>query len=227
LSNCVFDSVTISGSVVNPSDVIRSLGIILDPSITLNKHVTKLVGTCYYYLRQLQSIRSSLTDDSCHALVRAMILSRLDYCNGLFGGAPDYIMDQMNSVLRAAARLVLRLPRLCHITEVMRDNLHWLDFPNRITFKLCVLAFRCQHGLAPRYLQQHCVPVDSYSGHQHLRSAGSGRLFIPSVNTVRCGLRAFAVTCPSAWNSLPTDLRTADISLPVFRKRLKTILFHR
>jgi len=33
----------------------------------------------------------------------------------------------------------------CHI-------LHWLRVPERIKFQLCVLAFRCLHGTAPRYL---------------------------------------------------------------------------
>ena len=45
-------------------------------------HVTKLMRTCFFHIRQLRSIRRSLTVDSSHALVRAMILTRLDYCNG-------------------------------------------------------------------------------------------------------------------------------------------------
>jgi len=35
-----------------------------------------------------------------------------------------------------------------HVTPQLRD-LHWLPFPERITFRLAVLANRCQHGLAP------------------------------------------------------------------------------
>ena len=31
---------------------------------------------------------------------------------------------------------------------IIRD-LHWLPFPERITFRLAMLAYRCQHGLAP------------------------------------------------------------------------------
>ena len=48
--------------------------------------------------------------DSAHALVRAMIHSRLDYCNGLLAGLPTGQMSRLQSVLRAAARLVLGLP---------------------------------------------------------------------------------------------------------------------
>ena len=44
--------------------------------------------------------------DAAHALVRAMIHSRLDYCNSLLAGLPTGQMSRLQSVLRAAARLV-------------------------------------------------------------------------------------------------------------------------
>jgi len=52
--------------------------------------------------------------DAAHALVRAMIHIRLDYCNSLLAGLPTGQMSRLQSVLRAAARLVLGLPcRAC------------------------------------------------------------------------------------------------------------------
>ena len=221
LADSVLIPVTISGHTINIADSVRSLGVLIDPMISLSQHINKLVSNCYYYQRQISSIRLSLNRDSRHALVRAMILSRLDYHNGLLGGTPEYLNNRVNTVLRAAARLVLDLPRVYHIRDVMRQDLHWLEFPNRVTFKLSTLAFRCLQGTSPEYLARCCVP----SGRPNLRSSTSGLLFIPSFKTVRCGSRAFAVACPSEWNSLPRDLRTAEVSLPVFRKRLKTFLF--
>jgi len=38
--------------------------------------------------------------------------------------------------------------------------------------------------------------------------------------------RSFAVHGPVVWNSLPADLRLLNISLPVFRKRLKMFMFY-
>ena len=55
------------------------------------------------------SIRRSLTVDSSHAPIRALILTRLNYCNGLLGGAPKCLLSSLSRVLRAAARLILRL----------------------------------------------------------------------------------------------------------------------
>ena len=97
-------------------------------------------------------------------------------------------------------------------------------FGCRIKFKLCVLAYRCLHGTAPVYLSRYIVPVSSVAGCSQLRSASSGLLCVPASKTV-LGSRSFAISCPSAWNSLPSDIRCTDLSLPTFRKKLKTHLF--
>src|SRR5260221_5419385 len=154
-----------------------------------------------------------------------MILTRLDYCNGLLSGAPMFLLKQLDGVMRAAARLILQLPKISSVSFAMRDRLHWLDITSRIDFKLSTLAFRCIGGLAPPYLSCLCLPVSMVPGRQHLRSAAGGKLIVPSCNSKSFGPRAFAVSCPSVWNSLPDDLRALaanNSSLLSFRKKLKT-----
>ena len=226
LPKCTFEPIRIGADLIQPSHSVRDLGVTLDPVLSLSGHVSRLVSNSYYQIRQLRSIRRTLTTDACHALARAMILSRLDYCNGLLGGASTFLLGQLSGVLRAAARLVLRLPRICHITDAIRSQLHWLDYPARVTFKLCVLAYRCLHGTAPSYLAAYCVPVGSIALRPHLRSSTSGVLHVPQTKTITIGNRAFAVACPAAWNTLPPELRDLSLSLPVFRKKLKTFLFN-
>ena len=95
----------INGSSILPSKTARNLGVVLDPSLSLSSHFTKLTSTLYFYIRQLRTIRIALTNDACHALVRALVLSRLDYCNGLLAKAPDYLLTQLSGVMCATARL--------------------------------------------------------------------------------------------------------------------------
>jgi len=42
---------------------------------------------------------------------------------------------------------------------IMHTELHWLDVPERIKYKLGMLMYRChcQHNKAPRYLMAHCT----------------------------------------------------------------------
>ena len=57
-----------------------------------------------------------------------------------------------------------------------------------------------------------------FGRHGHGVCAGS--------QTSTIGPRAFAISSPSAWNSLPVDLRDPGLSLLTFRRRLKTYLFN-
>ena len=102
--------------------------------------------------------------DAAHALVRAMIHSRLDYCNSLLAGLPTGQMSRLQSVLRAAARLVLGLPGRAPMSAAMHETFHWLSFPQRVTFKLCLLTYKCLHGLAPDYLSRICTLLTSVPG---------------------------------------------------------------
>ena len=141
---------------------------------------------CFYYLHQLQLVRRSLTMDAAHALVQAMFHSRLDYCNSLLAGLPTGQMSRLLSVLRAAAQLVLGLPGRAPVSAAMHDMLHWLSFPQRVTFKLCPL-----HGLAPDYLLCFCTLLTSVPGRPLLRSADANKLLVPRSCTTSFGPRSF------------------------------------
>ena len=74
LAKCTFDSIVINWSSILPSETVRNLGVVLDLSLSLASHVTKLTSTLYFHIRQLRKIRRTLTNDACHALVRALVL---------------------------------------------------------------------------------------------------------------------------------------------------------
>ena len=232
-SNCLgkfesTDSILVSGELVVPVTKVRDLGVIIDSKLTLIPHVDSVMKLClfeFFHLRQLRLIRRSLTNDTTHALVRALAHSRLDYCNGVLAGLPINQVTRLQSILRAAARLVLRLPGRASVTDRMRDDLHWLDVSRRIIFKHCVLAFKCQTGLAPSYLASSCVSSSTVPGRVNLRSACTNTMLLPRTRTKTIGPRGFFYSCPAAWNNLPSALRILHQSLPVFKKNLKTFLF--
>ena len=167
-------------------------------------------------------VRRSLTTDTAHSLIRALVHSRLDYCTGT-AGLPQYQLNKLQSILRASARLVLLLPGRARVSSLMRVRLHWLPFPERIKFKLCSTVNKCLRDAAPAYLSEFCVPLSSQAGHSQLRSAAAGDLLIPPTRTVTIGGRGFSVAGPVAWNSLPMDLEDGTLTFPVFKKLLKHI----
>ena len=67
--------------------------------------------------------------------------SHLDYCNSLLFGVPKYQSDRLQKVLKAAARLIFRLPKFNHILSTLFD-LHWLFVVYRSQFKLLLLVYK-------------------------------------------------------------------------------------
>ena len=149
----------------------------------------KLVGICFFHLRQLRMVRRTLDVDAAHALVRALIHSRMDYCNSALAELPAYMFK---SILNAAAQLVLQLPGLQSVSIPMADKLHWLGFPHRVTYQLCVLVYKGLHGLAPDYMSRRCARVRGVPGRAHLRSASAGQLMTPITNKKMIGDKGFS-----------------------------------
>jgi len=153
-------------------------------------------------------------------LVQAFVTSRVDYCNTLLAGAPKVTTDKLQRVLKAAARVLTGTHKFDRgLSRLLHTELHWLDIPERVTYKLGVIMFGCQHGRAPQYL------IDYVASWQHLCSASRRLLVVPRHRLSTYGRRAFAVAGLTAWNCFPDNLRDPDVTMDNFKRLLKTFLF--
>jgi len=109
------------------------------------------------------------------------------------------------------------------LTRILRDDLHWLDVADRVTYKLGVIMHRCRHGKALQYLVDCCTLVTDVVGRQHLRSATQQMMVVPRHRLSTVGCRAFTVQGPMVWNSSLDDLHTQQ-DCESFRQCLKTWL---
>ena len=216
-----------NGSAVDLLCTVTCLGVTIDQRLTFGNHIKRITGRCFHCLRQLRSIRRTLTTDTAIALVNSLVISRIDYCNAVLTGVYGIHCQQFHGVLNAAARLIARKRKFDSISSTIRDFLHWLPIPQRIEYKLCTLMFNCLHGIAPVYLSTMCQPVSANLGRRPLRSAARGDLAVPATRTVHYGPRSFAVAGPSTWNSLPASLRDHSLTYTSFCRQLKTFLFGR
>ena len=217
------EPVRIGTANISPVSSVRDLGVHIDSDVTLRTHVIATVRSCFAALRQIRSVRRSLSPQALLTLVRALVISKVDYCNSILAGVSGHLLDRLQSVFNAAARLVFSARHSDHVTPLLCE-LHWLRVPERIRFRLCVLAYRCLHGMAPPYLAEGLRRVADVDGRRHLRSADTTTLIVPPTRRSTLGDRAFPVAASRAWNSLPSSIRCAS-TLSAFRRELKTHLF--
>ena len=99
------------------SDTARDLGVVIDCELSLAAHVTAVCSSGYNQLRQLRPVVRSLSVNATKTLDQAFISCRLDYCNSLLFGISDGLLRLLQSVQKAAARLVTGAGRCDHITS--------------------------------------------------------------------------------------------------------------
>ena len=222
LSKVSVDHVQLGNYAVTPQSTVCNLGVHLDGQLTMKVHVQRICQTSFY---QLRSVCCSLSVNACTALVHAFVTSRLDYCNSLLTGIGDGLIDELQTLLRVAARLVLHKRKFDPISADICDLLHWLSIRSRIDFKLGLLVYKCLNGIAPAYLTEMLVQKSTVPALSRLCSMARGDLLVPRTKTKTVGPRSFATSGPAFWNNLPDDLRDPSLSLLVFKQRLKLYLF--
>jgi len=113
--------------------------------------------------------------------------------------------------MNAAARVVSDTRKFDRgLKAILHNELHWLDVPERIEYKLGVMVYRCLQGQAPCYLADHLIPAsDAAPRRGRLQSANRNYLTVPRCRLSTYGCRAFDYTGPTVWNSLPDELRNS------------------
>ena len=102
--------------------------------------------------------------------MQSLVISRLDFCNALYQGSPQYQLDRLQLVQNSAARLITCVRRHEHNSDV-RMQLHWLPVKQRVCYKVLWLMFFSAHGKTPEYLcgllKQHNVKCTLRSSRQN------------------------------------------------------------
>lgn len=219
LSKLSFDTITVCNEIITSVPCVRNLGIHLDQELKMNMHVSAVVKSAYFQIRKLRSVNKFLSRKSMKALVQCFVISRLDYCNSLLYGISEELLDKLQKVQNAAARLVYGLRKYDHVTHILKE-LHWLPIRYRVEYKIALITFKTLRGDGPKYLNELLIPLRKGKG---LRSESYDLLKVPKTKLKSGGDRSFSVAAPRIWNSLPNEIKSYNVYK--FKKSLKTHLF--
>ena len=116
------------------------------------------------------------------------------------------ILKPLNSK-RERARLVYLVPKICHVTLILRESL-WLPLRQRINFRRILITFKILSNLAPSYLSS-LISVATLSRYS-LCSCCEGTLlrFPPMKPSKTLGNCAFMFAALKLLNNLLHDIRT-------------------
>ena len=110
--------------------------------VTMDNHTKSVSKSCFYHIRSLRHIRSSLDDDMAVSVTPAIVLSHLDYVNSILLGCPQKhivcLQRAQNTLARAVVQPQSRALPLSSSSHLLKE-LHWLPIEWRIRFKLGLL----------------------------------------------------------------------------------------
>ena len=181
----------------------RNIGVIFDNHFHFNAHIASTCKSSFCHLRNISYIRKCLSSNSTEILVHAFVSSKLDHCNSLLYGLPNYQIKKLQHVQNAVALLITLSRKHEHITPIL-FNLHWLPINYHIMFKILLITYKAPNNLAPSYIRDLLIP---YISSRKPRSSSKNLLSIPHFNLRTYGARSFSVAAPTLWNTLPSDIK--------------------
>ena len=140
-------------------------------------------------------------------LVHAFVTSRLDYCNSLLFGIPNYQHDRLQRILSAATCIVCLVPKFSHHTPVLH-NLDWLPESYQTQFKILLPVHLVCHTAVFSFVTQLSFPQTAAVNRTTLLFRGSpiriqlpfsGRCSHYVCGTVTPPITALLLSVPHAW----------------------------
>ena len=174
------------------------------PELGLDLHVNNITRSCFFQLRQLRSIRRSLTMEATKTLDHYLVSSHVDYCSSIFRSnqrCPEKIAirsqrggqkDHEHKEIRTHQRIIFKISNF----YLNLNLIQFAPFETRPTAVAQLISIR-----------RSCNPISEIEARAHLRSAARRHLTTPCTRTRRFGPRSFRVSGPTVWNSLPDNIK--------------------
>ena len=210
------DSIVVSESV-------RSLGVTVDSTLSFNTHVNDVCKSVSYHTRALRHVRKCVSTDDAKQIAVAMVSARLDYCNSALYKTSQSNISKLQRLQNSLARVVTGARKRDHIIPILA-NLHWLPISARIDYKIALITYKSLVLKQPSYLYELLTVLRPT---RSLRSSTQVNRLQSNRSRTLFGSRAYCHSAPAVWNDLPHELTNNLLSLPLFKRNLKTFLYRR
>jgi hypothetical protein len=189
---------------------VRDLGVILDSTLTMEKHVLKVCKSAFFYLRHISRVRNYISEYHTRLLVNALVFSRIEFCVSLLFGTSKTVILKLQKVIRYAIRLIKK----CSSSSLVDDTM-FLSIQQRSTLRLINITITALSKHVPQFLAKSLTVVQNQSS-QILRSQSQGKLTVPRVKT-KTGERAFSYAAPRLYNSMPVELQEKSSRMKIIQ----------
>ncbi len=74
------------------SQIARNIGLVMDTGLTFSTQVSNVVSAAFSHLKNIASIYDHLTHHAAQTSTHTYVTNKLDYCNSVLYGLPNYLI---------------------------------------------------------------------------------------------------------------------------------------
>ena len=179
------------------------LGLCIDHNLCWSSHINNLCVKLSSILGLLWRIKQYMSHEMKINFYNAFILSRIDYCLSIWGGASKVLMNKLYRIQKRAARIILNA-KIDTSSRKLFNILDWMTIFQRVNFNRCIIMFKILNGYMPVNLRKYFI-AKCLNSHNLRSCLSSQHIFIPLVKTDLVK-NSFLYNGPFLWNHLPDEV---------------------
>ena len=162
----------------------KYFGLWVRNDLSWDDHILELCRKMYYYFHMFRRLRKIIPSALLLNIYKTFVQSKIDYGLSIWGYTTEVDLNRVQWIQNLLARIICNNFDYIHSRGIdLVRSLKLQTTREKRDYFLCVIMFRCIHGLAPYYLSNDVtmhVDIDGYD----TRSAENTNLYIP-----RCARR--------------------------------------
>ena len=195
----------------------KSLGLTIDENLTWKNHVDVICKKVSSGIGALKRVRRFMCRETAEKAYRGLLEPYFNYCCPVWDGIGSQSSSKLQKLQNRAARMIAECTYEIYSSSLL-EELNWYKLSlNRKKHK-AILMYKTINKSVPQYLQD----LFSLRSCPYSLRDNENKLFVPKPRTDYLK-RSFSYDGAVLWNSLPTQLRSAQ-SLGVFKRGLNNWL---
>ena len=200
------------------------LGLTLYSNINWDKHCTKVANKISRNNSLISRMKNFLPPSSLKLLYNSFIQPHIQYGQAVWGGCSGQNKKRIITIQKRAIRTVTKSFHLAH-TEPRMRKMQLLNFKDLYKQQCMLLCHDCINGRAPQRIANLLAKQQTTNLYSTRNTTNPLNIKIPNLKT-RAGSNSFRVKGPTAWNELPTDLKSVD-RREIFKSTIKRMYLYR
>ena len=109
-------SISFLGTTLKPVTSAKDLGVILDPHLTYDHHISKTVSSCFSKLYQINRVKESFDKDTLKLLISSLVFSKMLYCSIVWSNTSTQNINKLQSIQNFASKIVTNSRKFDQVT---------------------------------------------------------------------------------------------------------------